>query len=106
CVRTRLNFMVSGVDSMPALDRTPTVLEVDSLKVDAWSLVLYREMLKAGDWSGHEDLRRAVRRIVHPLPHSTLRRRAVRFLRRELLGQVSRLQRMAPFGVSGRSPSA
>ncbi len=79
CVRTKLNFMVSGAASIPALGEWPTVSEVDRLIVDNPAAInLYRDLLENGDWSGHADLRSAVKRLVSPSDFDRRRQKVVK----------------------------
>lgn len=65
CVRTKLNFLASGVQSVPALGSVVTVDEVGKVRLqNAATYNLYKELLVEGDWSEYSEIKKSLSMLV------------------------------------------
>lgn len=65
CIRTKLNFLAGAGLELACLGRRPTPDKIRGIVINhSVALSFYEELLRNGNWSGLEDLERAVRNLV------------------------------------------
>jgi 7-cyano-7-deazaguanine synthase in queuosine biosynthesis len=90
CIRTKLNFYLTGASDVAALGPPPTVKELDRLVLKSEITISYFEnLLQEGDWSGYEDLRIAVIRLLKPKGVSGF----LKLTTASMMGRVRRFKR-------------
>jgi hypothetical protein len=82
CVRTKLDFLVNGVESVPALGSPVAAEDLAGMRINGPQAYFWREILARGDWSGRRDLEKAIAALLacgeglRPAPQPLRRRRS------------------------------
>jgi hypothetical protein len=80
CIRTKFNFLVNGIDRVPALGGSPTLEDLRGIRIaNVWQVDLWRDILDHGTWERHPEMRTAIEAMLAAAPqggnHAAQRRR-------------------------------